>query len=182
MHGIRAFCRAALRIGVALLVVGACMLAAGCGKDGSIYGSMVWDQYFNYLSIGGFPTNISYGGAYQISPGTYNCVYQLWDGGVNYSPGVGLVWVSTYSVAADKGSFPFVNGQDHHFQLYLSWYYGLVKAGNVNSIETPAQQSVTPTPGTTSWTEDGILITVTNTIVNLASEDLSKLQKNQANR
>lgn len=191
MSGIKAFCRAAMRIGIALLVLGVGLFAASCGKDGSIYGEVTWDYTLYYASLGGFPSHGYASTYYTISAGTYNVYYTLqwWDGAAyEYSPGVWVsdpynpawYWKSTYTVEADKGSFPLVNGKDHYFSLYMSWD-GMVKSGDVNYIETPAQHSKSSSPklGTQSWTEDGLLITVKNEIVKLSPEDLLKIGKTQ---
>ncbi len=87
----------------------------------------------------------------------------------------------TYTVKADKGSFPFQDGDDREFGLYLA-YEGLYKAGDVKSIKPPAKDSkeLTPRLGTQSWTQGGLSITVTGEIVKLSPEDLAKLPKTQA--
>ncbi|MGO9310304.1 MAG: hypothetical protein ACLQDL_14960, partial [Spirochaetia bacterium] len=91
-------------------------------------------------------------------------------------------WKCTYSVEAEKGSFPLVDGKDRSFALYLA-YDGMYKAGSVQSLQAPAQgQSLTPRLGTQSWTGDGLLITVTNEIVKLAPEDIAKIAKTQIER
>ncbi len=189
MNGIRALGKAAKRIGVVFLVLGAVLFAASCGKDGNIYGFVDWDGTLYASSIGGFPAG-GYGNTYyQISPGTYKVYYTLWDG-TYYYPGWYLgpafehdpnwVYDCTYSVEADKGSFPFVDGEDRYFGLYLA-YEGMYKAGDVSSIERPAQGSgsLTPMLGTQSWTQNGLRVTVTTKIVQLTPEEISKLTNSQ---
>jgi hypothetical protein len=185
MSGINALWKAAKRTGIVLLVLGVGLFTASCGKDGSVYGAVTWDYYLYYASLGGFPSSGSANIYYKVSPGTYNVYYTL-DDGTYYSPGwyVGYpydpsyYWQSTYTVEADKGSVPFINGEDLYFELYLSWS-GLYKYGDVRYIGTPSQppKSMEPKPGTQSWTENGLRITVTNTIVRLSPEDLSKIEK-----
>ena len=105
---------------------------------------------------GGVPSYIVASSEHTISPGTYNCYHTLrwFDGSFyEYSPGwyIGYpydssyYWKSTYSVEADKGSFPFVDGKNHYFNFYLSWY-GLYKGVDVRYIETPAQHSKSMKP------------------------------------
>jgi hypothetical protein len=142
MSGIKGFCRAAMRIGIALLVLGVGLFAASCGKDGSIYGAVDWEGALIYASIGGFPSNGYANTYYQITPGSYNVYYTLWDG-FYYYPGYWLgpayqndpsyYWICTYSVEADKGSFPLIDGKDRSFALYLA-YDGMYKAGSVQSL------------------------------------------------
>ncbi len=180
MCGVRTLCGAAMKIGIVLLVVGASMLAASCGKDGSIYGSVTWD-YWAYGNVGGFPppSSIVPNAEYQVSAGTHEVIYYICDG-TYYWPGGTLApqfyWDCLYTVAADKGSFPLVNGQDSYFSLYLSMG-GMYKAGSVNSIQTPAEESngTVPAPAPQTWTQNGLIITVTNKAVAMTPDVLSKL-------
>jgi len=184
MSGIKAFCRAAMRIVIALLVLGVVLFAASCGKDGNIYGSLTWD-YWAFGSVGGFPppSTLLQNVDYQVSAGTYEVRYYIYDGFL-YWPGGTLspfyYWDSFYTVEVDKGSFPFVNGKDNYFSLYLS-EGGMYKAGAVSSIQTPGQGSngVIPTPAPQTWTQNGLIITVTNKAVAMTPDVLSKLKNLQ---
>jgi hypothetical protein len=186
MSGIGGVGRAITRIVIAVLVLGVILLAAGCGMDGKIYGSVDWDYTRDWASIEGFPVSGYSNTYYEINPGTYNVYYTLVDDSGNYYPGIyygndpSYYWQATYSVQADKGSFPMVDGMDRYFDLYLGWD-GLYKYGAVSAIETPAQGSGTKAPrlGTQSWTANGLLITVTNNIVKLTPEEIAKLSKTQ---
>jgi hypothetical protein len=159
--------------------------ALSCGKDGNIYGDVVWDYYsipgsLAYAIDGGFPSSgLYYGVSYLISPGTWAYQYNLYDGTYYYpGPTGAYVYYGTYTVSADPGSFPFISGKDTSFELYCS-KYGLAKYGSVSSIapvdgQTPA---FTPKLGTQSWTQNGLRIEVTTNIRKLSPEDLAKLSQ-----
>jgi len=156
-----------LRAGIAVLVLGAALLAAGCGKNGSIYGAVGADGTpFGY--VGGFPSTISPNVYYKVSEGTYEVQYYVYYAG-NYYPASGYYY-STYTVTANKGSL-LSDGKDSYFELYLG-YDGLYKLGEVRSAG-----AATPRLGTQSWTQDGLLITVTNEIRPANPDELSKIQK-----
>jgi hypothetical protein len=173
-------------IAVALMVLGVALSAVSCGQPGKIYGDIVWDPSTLYYSIGGgFPTSgLSYGASYLISAGSWTYKYYIYYGGYYYPGGYSYpayYYTGTYTVAAESGSFPFVNGSDNYFELYCS-YNGMVKSGAVSSIP-PANGSVptvTPQLGTQSWTQNGLRITVTNNVAKITPEDLA--QMNQAVR
>lgn len=161
-----------VRVGIAALVLGTALLAASCGKDGSIYGSISWDGYLSMGSFEGFPSSGSSNTYYKINEGTYNIYYTLTDL-TYYYPGYyvpghatdeTLYYSCTYTVTANKGSF-LSDGKDKSFDLYLA-YDGLYKYGDVRSVATPNQDptKVTPRLGTQSWTQNGLLITVTTEI------------------
>jgi hypothetical protein len=173
---------AAKRIGIAVLVLGVALSALSCGKDGNIYGDIVWDynsvSSFAYIIGGGFPsTGLSYGASYLISPGTWAFQYNIWDG-VRWWPGPDGTWAysGTYSVTADPGSFPFISGKDTNFELYCS-YYGLAKYGSVSSIAPVNGTTPAPKLGTQTWTQNGLRIEVTTKVVQLSPEDLAKLSQ-----
>ncbi len=177
MNHARGFFKRYGRIGLALIVLEFVILAASCGKDGNIYGSLTWD-YYAYGNVGGFPppSTLAQNVEYQISAGTYEVQYYIWDGTLYWPGGTATpnyYFDSYYTVAADKGAFPFINGTDSHFGLYLS-EAGMYKYGAVSSIQTPSQGS-----GTLTWTQDGLVITVTNKAVAMTPEVLSKLQSSQ---
>ena len=167
-------------IGIVMLVLGIVLLASGCGKDGSIYGSLTWD-YIITGTIGGFPSGgLSANVEYQVSAGTWEIRYYIFDG-TYYWPGGSTssptnYWDAYYTVSVDKGSFPFVNGTDSYFELYLS-EGGVYKAGSVKSIQ-PAQGSngAIPTPESQTWTQGGLIITVTNKAVAMNPDVLSELK------
>jgi hypothetical protein len=168
------------RIAIALLVLGMGLFAASCGKDGNIYGALAWD-YSATGTIGGFPSGgLAQNVEYQVSAGTYEIKYYIFDG-TYYWPGgyttLSYYWDAFYTVTADKGSFPFVNGKDCSFSLYLS-EGGVYKYGAVKSIQTPSQGSngVTPAPAPQTWTQNGLIISVTNKAVAITPDVLSELR------
>ncbi len=68
-----------IRAGIAVLVLGAALLAVSCGKNGSIYGAVGADATPHGF-VGGFPSNISPGVYYKVSEGTYEVQYYIFDG------------------------------------------------------------------------------------------------------
>jgi len=162
-----------VRIGIVMLVFAAALLAVSCGKDGGIYGALNADGV-PYGYVGGFPASISPNVYYKISEGTYEVAYYVFYLGAYY-PATGYYY-STYTVTADKGSF-LSDGKDKYFDLYLG-YDGLYKSGEVRSAATPPDPTkTTPRLGTQSWTQDGLLITVTTEIRQATPDELSKIQK-----
>ena len=162
-----------VRIGIAALVFAASLLVVSCGKNGSIYGSLDADGT-PYGYVGGFPSSISPNVYYKVSEGTYEIAYYVFYLGAYY-PAAGYYY-STYTVTANKGSF-LSDGKDSYFDLYLG-YDGLYKYGDVRSVPTRQDPSkAAPRLGTQSWTQDGLLITVTTEIRQATPDDLSKMQK-----
>ena len=170
-----------VRIGIAVLVFGAVLLATGCGKPGNIYGAVAWDGTA-YGVVGGFPGSIVPNAYYQVNEGTYEVDYYVyyggayWPGGNTSSPTA--YWYGYYTVTANKGSI-LSDGKDSYFQLYLG-YDGMYKFGDVRNLAPGQDPTKTPPRlGTQSWTQDGLLITVTNEIRQLTPDQLSKLQSSQ---
>lgn len=181
------------RIAIALVVLGVALSAVSCGKDGNIYGKVVvynGSLYYGYFQS--FPSGAYTNTDYQMQAGTYNYYYNvydsygyfypawyLWYEGYSVSPyDYTYVYKGTYTTQADKGSFPFINGQDNYFILGL-YYNGLQKTGSgISSILPPSQGGGAPIPqtGTKSWTEDGLQITATSQIVKLTPEELNNKQ------
>lgn len=172
------------KIGFVILVLATCLIVTSCGKSGSIYGSVTW-QYLAYGTIGGFPpaSTIIAGDNYLVSAGTYQVQFYIFDG-TYYWPGGATSpteeWNASYTVTANPGSIPFVNGQDSYFSLYLT-ESGMVESGSVKSIRTATQgsNSATPTPAPQTWTQDGLTITVTNQVVALGPDDIARLQQSK---
>ena len=185
MNGMKRLWKTAKRIKIVLIIICIGLTALSCGKDGSIFGAVVWDYTLYYASIGGFPSSGTYGVYYKINPGTYNVYYTIYDG-IYYYPGywVGAggnssyYWIASYSVTAEEGSFPLIDGEDKQFALWLA-IDGMYKAGAVNYILSPPRdlQSMTPKLGTQSWTENGLRITVTNRIAQLTPEEFSRIEQ-----
>jgi hypothetical protein len=173
----------ARRTRIAVLVLGIVLFASSCGKDGNIYGSLTWDPVITG-TIGGFPAgSLAPNVDYQVTAGTWEVKYYIFDG-THYWPGgttyIDYYWDAFYTVAADKGSIPFVNGAASYFSLYLS-EGGMYKAGSVKSIENPDQDSngAIQTPAPQTWTQNGLIITVTNKAVAMTPDGLSKLKNSQ---
>ncbi len=172
---------------IGLLVLGVLLLLSSCGKDGNIYGDLTWDGYVYSASVGGFPSLVTSSTEYQISAGSYNVYYTLQDPiSGYYYPGYyesaptdpSYYYSDTYTVSVNKGGI-LTNGADNYFSLYMS-YGGLVKSGSVSYAAPQGSSKATaPQLGTQSWTEDGLLITVTNQIVKLSADDVAKLKKTQ---
>jgi hypothetical protein len=169
---------------IVLILVAVAILVSSCtlftGSPGNIYGEYYYDgSSLPYLSLGGFPPGLIYPyNYYTISPGTYAVYYQIYSSVYGYVPSLSSYYYATYSVSANPGSF-LSNGSDKHFGLYLS-YNGLDNFGNGASVylsQTPGAK-VTPKLGTFSWTQNGLTVTVTNSIVQLTADQLAKLQVN----
>jgi hypothetical protein len=179
MKQIRGTKRVARRAGIALLAISFILFIAGCGMSGTINGQLVHDYTVDYLSVGGFPSTVSYGVDYPIVGGTYNCYYTLYDN-TRYYPGPTYldVYSSSYSVTANPATSAFVSGADSYFTLYLA-NGGLLISGAVQSIVplTQGSKGMSPRLGTYTSTEGGLLITVTNKIVHMTADDLSRIQQ-----
>ena len=142
--------------------------AVSCGKNGSIYGAVGADGT-PYGFVGGFPSYISPWGPMTKSAKEPTKSSTMCTTLVTTTRGSGYYY-STYTVTANKGSL-LSDGKDSYFELYLG-YDGLYKLGEVRSAG-----AVTPRSGTQSWTQDGLLITVTNEIRPANPDELSKIQK-----
>ena len=173
--------RAAKALGM-LMALAVIMLAVGCGKDGKIYGSVIYDGIWVDGYVGGFPSYAVPSVYYEIKEGTYDVYYLLTDG-TSYYPGYYYTLPTdsttyyhfTYTVTADSGSFPFVDGKDRRFGLYLA-YDWLYLTGDVKGL--PIQRdAAAPKSGTRTWTVDGLKITVTGSVVALTPDQVSKLPR-----
>jgi hypothetical protein len=159
--------------GRGLLLIGIMLFLAGCGRDGTIYGSLTWD-YAAFGTMGGFPSSgLVQHADYQIAPGSYQVQFYIFDGasywpGGTYSPT--YYWNGSYTVTADPGSFPFMNGADSYFSLYLS-KGGLYKSGSVKAIHGPGRP-----PTSLTWKQDGLTITVSNEVTPIPAEALSRFE------
>ena len=155
------------------LLIGIMLFFIGCGKEGTIYGSLTWDYTF-YGTVGGFPSSgLVQHADYQIAAGTYQVQFYIFDG-TYYWPGgttsPTYYWNGSYTVTANPGSFPFLNGADSYFSLYLS-EGGLYKSGSVKAIDGPSRA-----PNSLTWTQDGLTITVSNEVAPIPAERLSKFE------
>ena len=158
-----------------LMALALVLLAVGCGKDGKIYGYMEWDGVVQLGSyVEGFPSYVYPDQYYEVKSGTHAVVYQLYYNSLYY-PSPTTYFQFTYTVEADSGSFPFVDGKDHHFGLYLGYDWMYI-TGDVKGL--PTQRGAAGSKaGTRTWTEDGLKITVTGSVVNLTPDQVSKLPK-----
>jgi hypothetical protein len=163
---------------VVLVASLAIMLSSCIGKTGGVYGEYTYDSYYSiYGTIGGFPPSPVPNYYYPISPGTYYVSYQLFDG-THYYPSQTSAYEAIYSVSANPGEF-LQDGADKYFNLYLS-FYGLDEGGNPVSISLSEADAakIAPKLGTSSWTKNGLTITVTNSVVSLTADQLTKLHAN----
>jgi hypothetical protein len=166
--------RAAKKLGIVTVILCVGMTALSCGQDGKIYGAVVCDDFWYLGSVGGFPGTFYEATYYEVSAGTYDVYYNLWDGAAYYPGPTSLFYFyATYSVEAEKGSFPLVDGEDRNFALYLS-YFGMAKAGDVSAIK-PQQRISIPMTDTMTWTENGVRVKVTNRIVELSPQQIANL-------
>jgi hypothetical protein len=174
-----------------LLAVAALSLAlSSCqymlGNDGTVYGQ--YDHYGTtyYLSLGGFPSGTIYTNTnYAITAGTvdttYDVYYTVYDSTYYYpgnifgtgGPDYSKYWHTTYTISANPGQPYLQPGVDKYFSLYLG-RYGMSISGSVKDVALKL--------GTTSYTKDGLTITITNEIVQLTDEQKAKLQANTAVR
>jgi hypothetical protein len=143
---------------------------AGCdaltGKDGKVFGSVDWDYSLYYVELGGFPASGTRNTNYEVTSGSYDVYYTLFDG-IYYYPGYqagypygsSYYWHSHYTVKAEKGEVAY-------FSLYLGWN-GMSKSGIATAIAPPASggMALPPAAGARTWTEGGLQITVTNEIL-----------------
>jgi len=98
------------RIAFALVVVGIVLTAISCGKQGNIYGDVVWDGTLYYTDYSGlFSPGLTYGVTYQIQPGLYYYSFYVIYGGYT-----SLLYSGTYTVSANPGGF-LSNGSDNYF-------------------------------------------------------------------
>jgi len=179
--------KALKRVTIALVVTGVVLTAISCGKQGNIYGSVIWDptDLFGYID-GGFPdlSTIVYATSYQTQAGTWNFAYQIYDGttGVYYpGPTSAFYYTGTYTVSANPGGF-FTNGSDNYFQFNCS-YSGMVKSGSVAwasvaPVAPPANAApaLSPQLQKQTWTQNGLQITVTDSIATLTPQQLAKVK------
>ncbi len=181
---------AAKRIGLAVLVLGVALSALSCGKAGAVYGQVsVYDPVALDVSyFSSFPSYAYLDTYYQTQEGMYDFYFNLYDANYYYPAWYAnlydpitypdpndatLVYQGTYTVEADKGSL-LADGKDNYFTLGL-YYDGLYKIGSGIKSIVPSSQNgkpVAPQLGTKSWTENGMLITVTTKIVKLTPEQL----------
>ena len=169
---------------VMLAALALILLAVGCGQDGKIYGFLEWDYDIYAASVGGFPSYVNWDQYYEVKGGTHSVLYTLYDSsGGHYYPSwyvygyndSTMYWQFTYTVEADSGSFPFVDGKDHHFGLLLG-YDGLYIAGDAKQLATQRAMT-TGKAGTRSWSQDGLRITVTGAPVALTQDQVSRLAR-----
>ncbi len=168
-------------IAISLVLLGVALTAVSCGQAGKIYGDVVWDGTLYYNIGGGFPsTSLIYGATYLIQAGTWTYKYYVYYGGYYYPYGTSspyYYYTGTYTVSAEPGTIPFINGTDNYFELYCS-YAGLGKTGAVSSIVPPADGSapaITPKLGTQTWTQNGLQITATTSVAKMTTEDLANM-------
>ncbi len=170
-----------LRTTVLLLaLVGAVLLVACTGPAGRIYGQFDYDGYIYAAILGGFPSGIIYANHdYEITAGTYSVKFTLSDG-TYYYPGYfagyptdpSWYYNSTYTCSANAGKPFWAAGDDKYFRLYLG-YTGLQKSGSFSVKGT------SPKVGTSSWTENGLLVTVTTKIGQTTPDRSDETQGNQ---
>jgi hypothetical protein len=155
------------------LIIGFMLFLVGCGKDGTIYGSLTWD-YAAYGTVGGFPSSgLVQHADYQVAPGTYQVQFYIYDGSYYWPGGTTsptYYWNASYTVKANPGSFPLVNGADSYFGLYLS-EGGLYKSGSVKTIHGSNRA-----PSSQTWTEGGLTIAVSNEVAPIPPETLSMFE------
>ena len=161
------------------LVLGVLALAmilsmGGCRfVDGDIYGKIENDggTYYN-TDIGGFPSAIAWDTSYRVWPGTYTVRYTEYNYGHFYP---GYYW---YGLLGDNTSYVWnyqytVDGylfDDQYFTLYL-YYNGLQVFGTDRSL---GAKLVVDQPGTYTYTEDGLTITVKASIEKCEPGDQSQ--------
>lgn len=157
---------------VAVLSLGGCMFFTG-----SIYGTLYTDtasSNYTHVSIGGFPSYPVPGYSYEVSPGTYDVYYTEYYGG-QYYPGAyesapyDSSWYYHYTYSVD-GDFL----SDQYFDLYL-YYDGLYKSGTDASIKPVQEGGGVFTPGTYTWTKDGLTFTIKAEAVHLTPEEAAQL-------
>ncbi len=178
------------RIGIAVFVLGVALSAMSCGKSGAVYGQVsVYDPVGLDVSyFASFPSYAYLDTYYQTQEGTYDFYFNLYDASYHYPAfyynatdpitypnpdDANLVYYGTYTVEAEKGTL-LADGKDNYFTLGL-YYEGMYKMGSgIKSIAPSSKDGkpVAPQLGTKSWTENGMLITVTTKIVKLTPEQL----------
>jgi len=177
------------RIALALIVVGIVLTAVSCGKQGNIYGEVTgYDYSLYYWSTAAFPAGAYIGYTYLVAPGSYYIYWTNYDATSGYyfpayyqgyASGFGsnLVYSVLFTVEANPGTF-LADGKDNYFYLYLA-YNGLGESGAVSSV-VPSGTSglLQPKLGTRTWTQGGLTITATTSIVTLTPEQLAKMPSN----
>jgi hypothetical protein len=173
---------------LALAVVALALTASSCmiGQDGKIYGEFYYDgNSCSINELGGFPYPYYPEQYTEISPGTYSVIYNVYySSSVQYYPGPNSssYFHSTYTVSANPGEL-FQDGADKYFSLWLS-DHGLDGYGNYANIALSQASGTKPAPrlGTYSWSQNGLTITVTNSIVQLTADQLAKLHMTQVKK
>jgi hypothetical protein len=173
----------------AFILIAVLLLLAGClGPDGKIFGSFDYDFILSYAVLGGFPSGTLFTNTYyQIYPGDYVIYYTIYDPGTStYYPGYYLghptspsyFYSVTYGVDANPGQLFWSSGSDKTFQLLLG-YDGLYKYGTDRSaLPSPGSTPSAPRLGQKTWTDNGMTITVTTSIVQLTPDQIAKLKPN----
>jgi hypothetical protein len=168
---------------LALAVVALALTASSCmiGQEGKVYGEFYHDGISYSYTLGGFPYPAYPNHYYQIDPGTYEIYYQLEDSNSVFYPTSGYYY-SVYKVSANPGEF-LKDGSDKYFDLYLA-YGGLYNYGDNTYFSLSQASGTKPAPrlGTYSWSQNGLTITVTNSIVQLTADQLAKLHMTQVKK
>lgn len=170
-----------LRMVMMLIALLGSMLLVECtGSAGKIYGQFYYDGYLvANFGLGGFPSGTIYTDTnYQIQPGTYTVTYTLEDGSGYYYPAVyassycastpgdsscaTYYYDDSYTCSANPGKPFWAAGDDKYFTLHLS-YSGLATSGSLNVEGAPSG----PKLGTSTYSDNGLLITVTTKIAQL---------------